>query len=63
MPTVTELKEEILKAIEKLPENSLQQILDHINEILKTESEKRNVDQFLERVFKEDDNLLKRLSD
>ena len=46
MPTVTELKEEILKAIEKLPESSLQQILDYINEILRVEAEKRKLDQF-----------------
>ncbi len=42
--TVLELKAEIKKAIDNFPESRLQELLDHINKLIKIEVEKRSND-------------------
>jgi len=60
--TTLELKSEIHKAVENVPENALPEIFDYINSFNKSSADKEPLDKFIDRVFKEDDNLLRRLA-
>jgi hypothetical protein len=60
--TTLELRSEIHKAIDKAPENVLPEILDYISSIQQSSADKEKLNQFLEKVFKEDDSLLRRLA-
>jgi hypothetical protein len=60
--TALELRTEIHKAIDSLPESVLPKLLNHLNGINKLATEKDSIDQFIEKIMKEDYNLLKRLS-
>ena len=61
--TTLELRTELHKAIDKVPENALSEILDYIHSFeAKSAFDKEKLDQFIDRVFKEDDNLLRRLA-
>ncbi len=61
--TALELRTEIHKAIDSIPENVLPEILDYLNTIQKSDFDKQQLDNFIDRVFKEDDNLLRRLAE
>lgn len=57
-----ELRSEIHKAIENVPASFLPEILKYINSIQSSSTNNDDLDQFIDRVFKEDDNLLRRLA-
>ena len=61
--TTVQLKSEIQNAIDNVPENVLPEILDYINSIQHQPSNKPDLDKFIDKVFKEDDNLLRRLAE
>lgn len=61
--TTVQLKSEIHKAIDNVPENVLPEILDYINSVRHQSSNKKDLDKFIDKVFKEDDELLRRLSE
>jgi len=61
--TILEMRLAIHKAIDNVPENSLPEILDYINSVQNTDVDKKRLDDFIDRVFKEDDNLLRRLAE
>ncbi|MEO8885066.1 MAG: hypothetical protein ABI367_03325 [Mucilaginibacter sp.] len=60
--TALELRTEIYKAIENAPESVLPEILDYLHNLEKPTFDKEKLDQFIDKVFKEDDNLLRRLA-
>jgi hypothetical protein len=60
--TNLELKTKIHQAVDHASTEALQEILDFINSKPKSLDEKDDLDQFMDRVFKEDDNLLRRLA-
>ncbi|MCB0727533.1 MAG: hypothetical protein KDD00_08715 [Ignavibacteriae bacterium] len=57
-----ELKNEIQKAIDSAPDSVLNEILNYIQLINNTDSEKLKLSQNLNKILKEDKELLKRLS-
>lgn len=57
-----ELKDEIWKAIDSAPDSVLNEILNYIQQINNTDSEKLKLSQNLNMALKEDKELLKRLS-
>lgn len=59
--TILELRIAIHNAVDKMPEDVLPEILDYINNIQQVPSNK-NVEKFIDKVFEEDDNLLRRLA-
>ncbi len=61
--TALELRTEIHKEIDKVPENVLPEILDYIQAVQKPDFDKKQLDDFIDKVFKEDDNLLRRLAE
>lgn len=60
--TILELKTEIHRAVDTAPVNALPDILKFINSTQKSPSNAEDLESFIERVFKEDDNLLRRLA-
>jgi hypothetical protein len=60
--TTLELKTEIHKAIENTPADALPKIFDFINSVNDPSADKDELDRFIDKVFKEDDNLLRRLA-
>jgi hypothetical protein len=60
--TNLELRSEIHKAIDNVPENVLPEILGYIKSIQQSPIDKEQLNQFIEKVFKEDDGLLRRLA-
>ena len=60
--TTLELKTAIQQAIEKVPEDVLPEILNYINSKQHQFPEKTDLLKFVDKVFKEDDELLRRLS-
>ena len=58
--TVIEWKTEISKVIEKVPESALPEILNYINN-RQTPSE-QDLKKFIDKVFEEEDNLLRKLA-
>ena len=60
--TALELRSEIHKAIDNVPENVLPEILGYIQSIQQPLVDKEKLNQFIEKVFKEDDGLLRRLA-
>lgn len=57
-----ELKDEIRKAIDSAPDSVLNEILNYIQQINNTDPEKLKLSQNLNKILKEDKELLKRLS-
>ena len=57
-----ELKNEIQKAIDSAPDSVLNEILNYIQQINNTDSEKLKLSHNLNKILKEDKELLKRLS-
>lgn len=60
--TSLELRSEINKKIDNLPENKLPEVLNFLNTILQLSDDKEKLMQFIDKVFKEDDGLLRRLA-
>jgi hypothetical protein len=60
--TTIQLKSEIHKAIDNVPESVLPEILEYINSIQNQSPDKLKLNKFIDKVFKEDDELLRRLA-
>jgi hypothetical protein len=60
--TTLELRTELHKAIDNAPENVLPEILNYINSLDKPNFDKEKLDQFVDKILKEDSNLLRRLA-
>ncbi len=61
--TKEELKSEIFKAIDNVPEDALPQILEYINSLQHQSFDKTKLNKFTDKVFEEDDEILRRLAD
>jgi hypothetical protein len=61
--TTLELRAKLHKAIDNAPEKLLPVILDHINHIQQTSPSKEELKKFIDKVFQEDDGLLRRLAE
>ena len=61
--TTLELKTAIYKAVDNVPENVLPEILNYINSVQHQSTNKKDLDKFIDKVFKEDDELLRRLAE
>lgn len=60
--SVEELKKEIQKAIESVPDSILNEIYNYIQQIKEIDSDKLNLSHNLNKVLKEDKELLNLLS-
>lgn len=60
--TVNQLRQEIQKSIEDMPENTLQQVLEYLKEVQKSGSDKAKLSADLSKILKEDRELLHRLA-
>ncbi len=60
--TAIELKSEIHKAIDNVPENVLPEILEYLNSKQHQSPDREKLYEFIDKVFKEDDGLLRRLA-
>jgi hypothetical protein len=60
--TALELRSVIHKEIDKVPENILPEILNYIHIIQQPSVDKEKIMQFIDKVFQEDDGLLRRLA-
>lgn len=60
--TTLELKTEIHKAIDKVPENVLPEILGYITAIQQSSPDKEKLKNFIDKVFEEDGELLRKLA-
>lgn len=60
--TTTDLKYEIQKAMDTLPESVLVDILDYLRQIQKTPIEKIKLSKHLALILREDKELLQRLA-
>jgi len=58
--TTLELKTKIHKAIDNVPENALPEVLNYLNSFQHPDNEQ--LKDFVAKVFKEDDELLRRLA-
>ncbi|WP_183574557.1 hypothetical protein HDF18_01690 [Mucilaginibacter sp. X5P1] len=61
--TTIQLKSEIHKAIDSVPENVLPEILEYINSLQHQSPDKTKLNKFIDNVFEEDDELLRRLAE
>lgn len=59
---ITDLKEEIKKAIDDAPESVLEDILDYLNKIKATPEKKVDLTKQLDQILMEDNGLLQRLA-
>ncbi|MBX7226574.1 MAG: hypothetical protein K1X55_11115 [Chitinophagales bacterium] len=59
---ITDLKEEIKKAIDNAPESVLEDILDYLNKIKATPEKKVDLTKQLDQILMEDNGLLQRLA-
>jgi len=60
--TTTDLKYEIQKAIENVPESALVDLLDYLKQIQITPNEKINLSTHLSLILREDKELLQQLA-
>ena len=60
--TTLELRTELHKVIDNAPENVLHEILERIHSLNKPTVDKEKLDQVIDKIFKEDANLLRRLA-
>jgi len=60
--TMTDLKYEIQKAMDTVPESVLVDILDYLKQIQKSPNEKINLSRHLALILREDKELLQRLA-
>ena len=61
--TTLELRTVLHKAIDNAPESTLSEILELIQAKEKNPFDKEKLDQFIDKVLKEDENLLRRLAE
>jgi len=61
--TTVQLKAKIKKEIDNVPENVLPELLEHIKSIQHKYPDISGLDEFINKVFKEDDGLLRRLAE
>lgn len=61
--TTVQIKSEIHKAIDNVPENALPELLKYITAIQYQSPDTSGLDEFIDKVFKEDDGLLRRLAE
>lgn len=61
--TALELRTKIHNAIDNVPETLLPEILEHINAVQQTSVNADDLTKFIDKVFKEDDGLLRRLAE
>jgi hypothetical protein len=59
---ITDLKHEIVKAIDDVPESVLVDILDYLKQVKVTPKEKLDLTRHLGLILKEDKELLQRLA-
>ncbi len=60
--TTLEIKNEIKKTIDDLPETVLNDVLEYLNEVKNTSNEKILLSKNLSSILREDKNLLQRLA-
>lgn len=60
--TTLEIKNEIKKTIDDLPETILNDVLEYLNELKNTSKEKVSLSQNLSSILREDKGLLERLA-
>lgn len=60
--TVDQIKQEIQKSLEDMPETALQQVLEYLKEVQKFGADKTKLSTDLSKILKEDRNLLHRLA-
>ena len=60
--TTLEIKNEIKKTIDDLPENILNDVLEYLNELKNTSKEKVRLSKNLSSILREDKGLLQRLA-
>jgi len=60
--TTVQLKSEIQKAIDNVPENVLPDVLKYLNSIQQQYPDKKKLMEFADRVLKEDAEVLRRLA-
>jgi hypothetical protein len=61
--TTIQLKEEIHKAVDKMPEKVLTELFEHIKSIQHKSPEHDKIDQIIDKIFEQEDNLLRRLAE
>jgi hypothetical protein len=61
--TTLELRTEIHKAIENLPEKALPEILSYLDSVLQPTPANADLKKFIDKIFKEDAELLKKLAE
>jgi hypothetical protein len=61
--TTALLKSEISKAIDNVPENLLPEILQYLISLQNQSSDKTKLHKLINKIFKEDDEVLRRLAD
>ncbi len=61
--TTIQLKSEIHKAIDNVPENVLPELLEYINSKQNQLPDREKLYEFIDKVFKEDAGLLRRLAE
>jgi hypothetical protein len=61
--TTLELKTEIHKAIDNVPDNALQDVLNYLNTVQHPSPDKKKLYEFIDKVFEEDAEVLRRLAE
>lgn len=60
--TPKDIKSEIYKLLDKIPENTLQDLYNYLKEAEKQSSETNELNQNLSKILREDKDLLKKLA-
>jgi uncharacterized tellurite resistance protein B-like protein len=60
--TVKQIKQEIQKSLDNLPENVLQQVLEYLQEVQRSGTDKVKLTSDLNKILREDRDLLQRLA-
>ncbi|MEQ9188634.1 MAG: hypothetical protein RLP15_12935 [Cryomorphaceae bacterium] len=60
--TVKQIKQEIQKSLEDMPETVLQQVLEYLKAVQKSGTDKAQLSADLSKILKEDKDLLHRLA-
>lgn len=61
--TTNELKLKIIETIEKMPETSLEEVLNYLDRMKNFSVEERRKFAIIDKIFKEDSTLLKKLAE
>lgn len=60
--TVKQIKQEIQKSLDNLPENVLQHVLEYLQEVQRSGTDKVKLRSDLNKILREDRDLLQRLA-